>query len=257
MLRNWPTLNAGPWTGKSPPRHSSRKSRRPAPFPFWGDIYMTHLNLGQLDKILKLTNGNTLNGFVDVSSKIYGSAPTNGKSFLDIFYAEGQFELSHGNLWSIPALKKIEESASIAKTALTLGRAAAMFRIYNQTIELQDAAVSSPTFGVMGGGMIGFNGQLDIHAVAAPLGDWGARLGNNIFGDIAGTVQDFLNTATSQLLYQIRLTGDASDPKLESTPGNALSKHDAQTLGNMVQQSNDARPIDMLNANSQTPAKKP
>jgi len=157
--------------------------------------------------------------------------------------------VAKGNLWTIPTLKKIEESASVVKSALTVGRAAAKFRISDQTIEIQDGAVSSPAFGVMGWGTATFDGMLDLHVVAVPLGDWRAKLSqtSDFLGDVAGSVQDFLNQTTEHLFYSERVTGPASDPKIFTAKGSSLSKKDAQTIGNMVQQSNDEKPIDLLN----------
>jgi hypothetical protein len=220
------------------------------PFNFSVNIFTDGLDIGEGVRLIAgPSSGPQISGLANIAAWVRGAGPDGDQTFLDQFKSEGQFEVAKGNLWTIPTLKKIEESASVVKSALTVGRAAAKFRISDQTIEIQDGAVSSPAFGVMGWGTATFDGMLDLHVVAVPLGDWRAKLSqtSDFLGDVAGSVQDFLNQTTEHLFYSERVTGPASDPKIFTAKGSSLSKKDAQTIGNMVQQSNDEKPMDLLN----------
>ncbi len=87
--------------------------------------------------------GIRLQGLADIHNSISGRAHGSGEEVVDSLKAEGQFELYGGDLWDLPALKKITSSSSLAKDALSIGQAAALFRVQNRYIELQNAVVST------------------------------------------------------------------------------------------------------------------
>jgi hypothetical protein len=149
-------------------------------------------------------------------------------------------------------LQKIQNASDIARKALTIGSAAALFRIANDRIELEDAAVSAPVFGVQGSGTIGFDGQLDLHVVAAPLADWKQKMSGlgTGFADFAGNVQKMLNKTTSKVLYEFVLSGPASDPHLQTVATPILREKAARALKSMMQPSENQRPIDMVQGQS-------
>ena len=108
-------------------------------------------------------------------------------------------------------------------------------------ILLRSAAVSSPALGVQGSGTIGRDKRLDLDVVAAPLGDWRDKLKqtnvpllNDVAGEVAGAVQKLVNTATSQLLYEFRITGTTSHPQVTPVPVPALSDAVALLFGRMM-----------------------
>jgi hypothetical protein len=162
------------------------------------------------------------------------------------------------DLWDIPALQKIENSAKIARSALTIGEAAAKFRVQNKQIELQDAVVSAPALGVQGFGTIGFDGNLDLHAIAILLGDWRDKLKHSnvswlsgVFADAMGQVQDALNKTTENLLYYVHVYGPAGNPQLETEGSPLLKAKAAQAVTTMMRHSDSDRPDTLLQQNNQ------
>jgi hypothetical protein len=226
------------------------------PLAFSGTVFTKSLSLPGIVAALHnpSLDGMNLQGLVDVAASVSGQALPRGKSIPDALHSEGQFELLQGYLWNIPVLEKVQNASDVARKALTIGQAAALFRIANDQIELQDAAVSAPIFGVQGSGLIGFNGQLNLHLVAAPLADWKQKMQQTGLGsavsDFAGDVQKMLNKATSTLLYEFEVTGPASDPQVHAVPAPVLHDQSAGDLKNMMHQTDSQRPINMLQGQS-------
>ncbi|MGD0460971.1 MAG: hypothetical protein ABSB74_00640 [Tepidisphaeraceae bacterium] len=198
------------------------------------------------------SGGVNLQGLADVHSSISGKAHGGAQAVVDSLQAEGQFELYGGDLWDIPALKKITSSSHLAKDALSIGQAAALFRVRNRIIELQNAVVSAPAAGVQGYGTIGFDGNLNIYAIVVLLSDWRQKLKGtsmDFLADTLGTVQQTLNEATEHLLYQYHVYGPASDPETKAEGIPDLQKNSAQDVTTMLRHTDADRPITLLNAN--------
>jgi hypothetical protein len=220
------------------------------PYGFSGTLFIRSVSLPDVVAAIQKpsANGLKLQGLVDIAATISGQAQPVNKSLVDTLHSEGQFEVLRGDLWDIPALQKIQNSTDIARKGLTVGQAAALFRVADDQIELRDAAVSAPVLGVQGSGKIGFDGQLDLHVVAAPLADWKQKmrwLGGSA-ADFFGDVQKMLNKASSKLLYEFVVTGSASDPIVQTVTVPALRNQAAQVMKNMMQQTDTDRPINML-----------
>jgi hypothetical protein len=196
--------------------------------------------------------GINLQGLADVHASIWGNARGSGQAVTDSLKAEGQFELYGGDLWDLPALKKITTSSKLAKDALTIGQAAALFRVGNRLIELQNAVISAPAAGVQGYGTIGFDGNLNIYAIVVLLSDWREKLKGtsmNFLADTLGTVQQALNEATEHLLYQYHVYGPANDPEAKAEAIPDLKKNSAQDVTTMLQHTDADRPITLLSPN--------
>ncbi len=73
------------------------------------------------------SGGINLQGLADVHNTISGIANGTAKEVVNSLRAEGQIEIYGGNLWDIPALKKITSSSKLAADALAIGQAAAAF----------------------------------------------------------------------------------------------------------------------------------
>jgi hypothetical protein len=98
--------------------------------------------------------------------------------------------------------------------------------------------------------MIGFDGQLDMEITAAPLGDWerqikktGLPLVSDLAGNFAGGVQRIVSAATNQLLFQFKVSGTCSDPKVDPVPSPIITEHAAQILAKMIR-----RDVNLLEA---------
>jgi hypothetical protein len=99
-------------------------------------------------------------------------------------------------------------------------------------------------------GTVGFDGQLDLEVTAAPLGDWekhikktGLPLVSDLAGNFAGATQRLVSAATNQLLFQFKVTGTHSDPRVEAVPSPLLTENLAQLLAKMIR-----RDVNLLDA---------
>jgi hypothetical protein len=170
---------------------------------------------------------------------------------LDALQMDGEIVIFDGHLWQIPVIENVASETKVKKDALTAGEAAALFEVKDRRIYLRNAAISSPALGLQGGGTVGFDGALELNVVAAPLGDWergfkklGIPLVSDVTGAIAGGMQKVLNAATSQILYEFRITGTQSQPKIETIPAPMLSDTAAMVFEGMFKK--DRKLIDTL-----------
>jgi hypothetical protein len=152
----------------------------------------------------------------------------------------GEVRVANGQIWRFPIFDGIASHTKIAREALTAGEAAAMFDIANSQVQISSAAINSPALGLQGSGTVGFDGQLDLNVIAAPLGDWqqkvketGIPLVSAVVGDIAGQLQKVVNSA-SELLYQFHVTGTLAQPQVQTQPSAMLSDAKAKIFGEMM-----------------------
>ncbi len=230
-----------------------------APHQFTADITTQKADLAQIAALIPRSSDKpppNVKGIVDLISTLSGQSASNGKTARQWLQGKGQFEIYQGDLWDIPALRRIEDRASVARKALTVGQAAGIFLIADEQVQLQDAAISAPVFGVEGDGTIGFNNQLDLHIIATPLAQLRDEIKktdipflSGLLGDVIGKVQDSISKATGKLLFEFHVTGDANDPQIQTVPSPAISQHGAEIFTNMLHQTDDARPIDLLKQN--------
>lgn len=186
-----------------------------------------------------------LAGKGNLNVSFQGTGAHNNLSTLDNFQATGHFEALEGDFWSVPVIDDISGSTKIKNSALTAGQAAAIFEIKNQVVDLKQAAISAPVLGVQGSGKIGFDGQLNVVAVAAPLADWKDQLKrtkipiiSDVAGEVAGGLQKIINTASQTLLYEFKITGNASKPKIETVPAPVITDGVAKLFGSMIKGEN-------------------
>ena len=145
----------------------------------------------------------------------------------------------------MPVVDEISGSTKVKNGALTAGQAAAVFEIKNQVVDLQQAAISAPVLGVQGSGKIGFDGQLNLVAVAAPLADWKDQIKrtkipiiSDVAGEVAGGLQKIINTASQTLLYEFKVTGNVSKPKIETVPAPVVTEGVAKLFNSMLKGEN-------------------
>ena len=157
-----------------------------------------------------------------------------------------------GDFWTIPVLGEIAARAGGGKE-MTVGEAAGMFEVAGARVLLRNAAVSSPALGVQGSGTIGFDKTLDLTLVAAPLGDWRDKLKatrvpivSDVAGELAGALQRIVNTATTSLLYEFRVTGTASHPSVATVPVPALSDAAAALFGGMLREQREGKLLESV-----------
>ena len=137
----------------------------------------------------------------------------------------------------------------------TVGEAAGVFDIAEGALVLRNAAVSSPALGVVGSGTIGLTGEkrLDLRIIAAPLGDWRDKVRqtnvpilSDVAGEVFGAVQHLVNSATSALLYEFRVTGTVADRKVAAVPVPVLTEPAAVLFGRMLRGDKDHQLLETM-----------
>jgi hypothetical protein len=185
-----------------------------------------------------------LSGRGVLSLDLHGTFPSNGSPAYQTLAGNGEFEIRHGDFWEIPIMGSI--AGAFSKDALTIGAAAGQFRIGGGKVHFNHAIASSPLLGVEGSGDVTFAGVLDLNGIADPFGSWGERVGDGgALSAIVGAVQRTVNIATSQVLYEIRVTGTTSQPKTSKVLA-PLVTHSIQGLLSLTH--DPSRAGDMLSA---------
>ncbi|HZK79651.1 MAG TPA: hypothetical protein VFC46_01255, partial [Humisphaera sp.] len=183
--------------------------------------------------------------------KIRGSGVGRGGTIspLQAVAAEGEFEIVDGNFGDISAIRAAAKPVSKADQTLD-GRAAGVFSLRDEKVTLSNCVVGNPLYGLQGSGTIGFNKALDLHVVAAPLGDWQLALKqNNASGlaNIAAAIQQVFNGAQHLLLYDVHVTGPATHPTVAApTPVPIITAPIAAIFGQLIGGSKDSKLIDQL-----------
>jgi hypothetical protein len=183
--------------------------------------------------------------------KIRGSGIGRGGTIspLQAVAADGEFEIVDGNFGDITAVRAAAKPVS--KTNQTLdGRAAGVFSLRDGKVTLENCVVGNPIYGLQGSGTIGLDKSLDLHVVAAPLGDWQLALKQNNAGGlavVAGSIQRLFNGAQHLLLYDVHVTGPATHPTVAPpTPCPIITAPIAAVFEQLMGGSKDTKLIDQL-----------
>ena len=226
-----------------------------SPTKYQGRAYLRGVDLEAVSKVYVLpeTKEARLTGVGNLNIEFAGAARPDGGSPFDALRAGGEFEVFRGHFWTIPVLGEIARRAGGRE--MTVGEAAGVFEVADRRILLRSAAISSPALGVQGSGAIGLDKRLDLDVVAAPLGDWRDKLRqtnvpvlSDVAGEVVGALQNLVNTATSQLLYEFRITGTTAHPHVAAVPVPALSDTAALLFGRMMRAGQDQRLLESVKA---------
>jgi hypothetical protein len=199
----------------------------PLALAYDGEIHIKQIDLHQL--ALEYTTDPAVRqqafGQLDFNVKYNGSIlknspPTGTDSIADRFYAQGDFDITHGYFLDIPVLRDLLIAMG-NPAGSTVGEAAAVFNASHSVVNLDHTGASSPVLGIQGSGTIGFDQKIDMVFVATPLADWakdvkGAGFISDAGAAIVGKIQDAVNNAQKGL-YQLRVTGNLT-PKPDVTP---------------------------------------
>ncbi|CAN5649366.1 hypothetical protein BH09PLA1_BH09PLA1_36990 [soil metagenome] len=230
------------------------------PIKYQGEVRAQDTDLTLLSNslgLLKPDGSPKLSGRAVGSVRFTGTLPKKGEGDpLQSLAARGRIYVKDGNFWSVPVLDNVVSEIKFARDVLTAGEAAAVFEVKDGQVEVHRAAINSTALGIQGSGTVGLDGALDLNLVVAPLGDWrrkikstGIPLLSNVAGDIVGGLQKLVNTATSQLLYQFRVTGRAQEPKIAAVPAPILTDNAASLFGMMMRGTRADRLIDAIAGN--------
>jgi hypothetical protein len=224
-------------------------------------IVIKQARLEALDDIRKAAGENPLH----MKGRVFASGTLKGafdetQSATDVMTGRGEAEIIQGEIFKLPVLYQLLSHVKGVSSVTTVGEAATSFSIQNRAVTLTNTAISSPLVGIQGSGTINFDGNITARAIVAPLADWKDKiketripLVSNIAGEIVGSVQKLLNSATSNLIYQFRVDGPIKDPKVTPVPAPVVTDSVAFVFGKMVQGVRDG---DLLKTVKQAPGDK-
>jgi hypothetical protein len=222
-----------------------------------GRVAIRDLDLAQLARMLRPDKpSETLVGRGYLNATFAGSTLKEAQLKPDLaLTGRGEFEVIQGDFWTLPVLGDIATAAATdkgrrpgttsgpANSLGTAGEAAGTFRLESGKVVFDNAAVSSPALGLIGSGTVGFaeDKSLDLRVVAAPLGDWRDRIKqtkipivSDVVGEVVGGLQRLVNTATSTLLYEFRVSGTLKQVKIDTIPAPVLTEPAALLFDRML-----------------------
>lgn len=211
------------------------------PAHYAGDVTFYNADLATALPQVGAKLSKPLVGTAYLTSTVSIDGPGGTVSPLDSLEAKGKFEVVNGNFGNVAAIRAA--STPVAKPDQPLdGQAAGAFSIGKQQVKLWDAVLGNPTFGLAGDGTVNFDGNLDLHLAAAPLGDWqtnlqrsGVPIVNSVGSQLMGAIQLMFNGAQRTLLWDIRVTGTAKAPKVTPTPVPVITAPLAAIFGQVMQ----------------------
>ncbi len=207
-------------------------------------IEIAGVDLLQLSQHLATHGGSKFNltGNASVSMKLQGSLPQGIDSLLPGLGGAGRFDIHNARLYELKSITEIVGTLHLGENAGQFRQAAGIFTIGQQKLTFSQLAASSSSLGIQGFGTIGFDGQLDLHLMAALLDDWrgklkksGIPLLGDVLGEVASGVQKLINTASGSLLSQFHVHGMLGDPKVTAEPAPLLTEQGAKLFGKMIQ----------------------
>lgn len=190
-----------------------------------GEIDISKLDLHQLamqyttDPTIRQKAWGLLESHLKYNGSILADAPESGRdSVADRLAGKGDVDITNGYFTTIPVLRDIVAAMKMGNVA-TVGEAAATFDLSHQVINFTRVGASSPALGIQGSGTLGFDMKTNMIFVATPLADWskdakGTGLINEAGAALVGKVQDVVN-GMQRAIYQFRISGDVSDPKVD------------------------------------------
>jgi hypothetical protein len=230
------------------------------PMKYEAELSATQVDLAEVSRVLEMLRDDgkpRLRGRAVARVAGQGQLEGSGGDALASISARGSVQVTDGDFWSSKLLDRLLSHVRIARDALTAGEAAAVFDIRDRKVQLHQAAISSTALGVQGSGTIGLDGGLDLNMIVAPLGDWrqrikesGIPLVSDVAGEIAGVIQKIVNTATSQLLYEFRVSGKVGDPQVSAVPAPLLTESAADIFGLMLRETKADKLVEAIEGKS-------
>jgi hypothetical protein len=220
------------------------------PVRYEGTATLYNVNLDKASAAVEPPGGKggRLSGRGFANARLSGIGPGGARTPKQLFTGGGEFEILGGDFSLIPVVK--QAAGKVAKPDQPMvGQAAGLFAIHDEVVVLKRCAVGNPFFGLQGSGTIGFDKSLDLQVVAAPLGDWQDALKAQkvpVLDDIAGAIQQVINGAQRTLLWDIRIQGTTTDPKVITVPAPAITEPVAALFGTMLGEKKDTHLIDAV-----------
>ncbi len=222
--------------------------------PYQMNVNLRDIDLAELGQFLADPGKKPmpLSGRAVFKADFNGQVPAGADPAWKGLTGNGEFEVLHGDFWRIPVMKSISDSVAV-KQAVTVGEAAGQFHLFDGRIHFDRAVANSPVLGVEGTGDVYLSDRIDMTLIANPLGNWGQHVADGGIAKLLDIAQHGVNIATQQALYQVQLTGKASDPKPNAVPTPFLSKQASRLLGAAGDQSRKIGLLETLHHEANTP----
>ena len=211
------------------------------PVSYDGVLTLYNVNAERVFHDFEITLKKPLVGQAYVKVHATGSGRDGPVSPLKTLAMDGELAIVNGNFGNINPIHAIASTVTKVDPPLD-GQAAATFTIRDETVTLLNCAVGNPVFGLQGSGNIGFDKTLNLHAVAAPLGDWGQALKqsnlpliDSVGSTVVGSIQQIFNGAQRTLLWDIRISGTTHSPSVYAVPAPIITEPVAAIFGQMLQ----------------------
>lgn len=224
------------------------------PVYYDGVVTFYNVNLDAARRQLALVGKMPVVGQMYLKSHVSGIGRGGGLTPIEAFAAEGEFDAVDGNFGDITALRAAAQKVTKPGQPLD-GNAAGVFTIRNKVVTLQNCAVGNPLFGLQGSGTISFDKRLDLHVVAAPLGDWRLALKHSkvpgledVGSDIAAAIQGMFNGAQRVLLWDIHVGGTTAAPIVQVAPAPIITEPLAALFAEMIRGDKQGHLIDNVRA---------
>jgi hypothetical protein len=226
------------------------------PVSYRGEVSVENVDLQQfVERLRGATTVETQPTFT-ATGRLGGSVSLESLGgSVEMLGARGEIVVHDGVLWEVPVVSHVVGQTKVARDALRTAEAGVIFEVRDGVVHVRHAALASRALGLQGWGTIDLRDgdgdgdrdrALDLDVVAAPLGDWEQHLKktkiplvSDAIGAVAGAMQKVLNTATSTLLYEFRVTGPISKPQLAAVPTPVLTEAAAVVFGGMLQGEKD------------------
>lgn len=232
------------------------------PVRYQGNLGLYNIDLAKLSADFDLREGTRgpVRGKGFLKTRVAGAGRNGAIPPMNSLTAAGEFEVIDGNFGTLTTVRAAADKVAKPDDPLD-GQAAGVFSIKDRVVTLKRAAIGNPTFGLQGSGTITFDKRLNLHVVAAPLGDWGDALRQSnipiidgIASNIAGAIQQVFNGAQRVFLWDIRIEGTTSAPKVQTTPAPVITEPVAALFSQMLGGKKDQHLIDAIRPPDTQPA---
>ena len=187
------------------------------------------VRLADLARRFPQLGGEGVRGVLSGSGSFSGAVAAREDAWLASLEGSGRMRAREGRFYTIPLVSQLLQQAGLSDAGTTITEGSAAFRVANDTVYFDEAALGSTAVGVQGHGEVGFDGRVQLDMVVMPFGSWRSAVERGkvpvvggVLAQLAGKAQELVGKA-SGALYAFRITGTVQDPLLVPVPVPALT----------------------------------
>ncbi len=211
------------------------------PVTYTGLVTLYNVDLQKAAHDLEMKPKKPIVGKAYVKTRVLINGAGGPKPPLQSLAMDGEFQIVNANFGNITAIRAAANPVAKPEQSLD-GQASGLFDIRDKVVTLKSCTVGNPMFGLIGSGTVGFDNTVDVNVVAAPLGDWAEALCKSkvpildvVGSSLVSPIQAMFNTAQRTLLWDIRVRGTTSAPKIDAVPAPVITEPVAALFGQMLQ----------------------